>query len=94
MTQDTTQPAAPAEPAKPPAPAQEAPIPEAVLDDWRWVNQERGTGRFDEHAGKHVAVLGREVLGSSWDPILLRQYLAEKHGLDPERLVIFYVDPR
>jgi hypothetical protein len=68
-------------------------IPEDVLEDWRWINQERATGRFDEYAGQHVAVLKQTVLGSGRDSHLLRAYLCEKHHIAPERLVVFYVDP-
>jgi hypothetical protein len=68
------------------------PFPEAVLADWRWVHQQKATGQFAEYAGMHVAVLDQKVLGASWDPILLRQTLAEKHHLDPQRLVVTYVD--
>ena len=69
--------------------------PDAVereaLEEWSWVIQERGKGRFDEYAGQHVAVVNKTVLGSSLDPNLLRQYVAEKHQIDPRRIVIFSV---
>jgi hypothetical protein len=39
-----------------------------------------------------VAVVNRTVLGSSRDPNLLRQYLAEKYQINPRRFVIFFVE--
>jgi hypothetical protein len=81
---------------KPPTAAEPFRQPDAVdrevLDAWSWVLQERSNGRFDEYAGKHVAVVNRTVLGSSRDPELLEQYVAEKYHVDPRRIVIFYVD--
>jgi hypothetical protein len=67
------------------------PVEEEALEEWVWVLQERAKGRFDEYAGQHVAVVNKTVLGSSLDPNLLRQYLAEKHNIDPRRIVIFSV---
>src|SRR5260370_37980562 len=67
-------------------------VEEEVLEEWRWVLQERSKGRFDEYAGQHVAVVNRTVLGSSLDPNLLTQYLAEKNNIDPRRIVTFSVE--
>lgn len=68
------------------------PIPEEILDAWRWIFQGREEGLFDQYAGKHIAVFDRKVWGSSYDPELLREYVALKHHLDPDRLVIAYID--
>jgi hypothetical protein len=68
------------------------PIPEDVLDDWRWIYQERETGRFNQYAGQHIAVYRQQVLGAGRDPVLLAQVLAEKHHLDPNRLVMTYIE--
>jgi hypothetical protein len=65
------------------------PFEEEIIEDWRWIYEERRRGRFDEFAGQHVAVLDKTVYGSSRDPILLRQYVPEKYNLNPDRLVIF-----
>jgi hypothetical protein len=67
-------------------------LDEEILEEWRWIMQERGQGRFDEWAGLHVAVVNRTVLGASLDPDLLRQYVAEKHSIDPRRIVTFFVE--
>jgi hypothetical protein len=66
-------------------------VEKEVLEEWAWVMQERGNGRFDEYAGQNVAVVNKVVLGSSTDPNLLRTYVAEKHHIDPRRIVIFAV---
>jgi hypothetical protein len=73
-------------------PAYDPALEEEILDEWRWLMQERGKGAFDQYAGKHVAVVNRTVLGSSLDPDLLRLYLSEKHKIDPRRIVTFYVE--
>lgn len=78
-----------------PVQAEEAmnpPIPEEILDSWRWIFQGREEGSFDQYAGKHIAVFDRKVWGSSFDPELLREYVALKYQLDPDRLVIAYID--
>ena len=93
-------PAAPAQipdtPAAPPAPANAqsewGEIPEEILNEWRWIFRGREEGVFDAYAGKHVAVYQQKIWGSSYDPDLLREYLALKHQIDPEKLVIVYID--
>jgi hypothetical protein len=82
-------------PAVPPLPPREdwGPLPEDVLDEWRWINQGIEEGWFEEFKGKHVAVCDKKVLASSWDPILLRDYVALKYQLNPDRVVIAYIDP-
>ncbi len=69
--------------------------PDAVereaLEEWSWVIQERSKGRFDEYLGQFVAVVNKTVLGSALDPNLLRQDLAEKHHIEPRRIVVFKV---
>ncbi len=67
-------------------------VEQEVLEEMSWAILERGEGRFDEYAGKHVAIVNKQVLGSSRDPDLLRQYVAEKHNIDPRRIVIIYID--
>jgi hypothetical protein len=68
------------------------PFEEEIIEDWRWIYQERPLGRFDEYAGNYVAVQDKTVYGSSRDPHLLEKYVVEKHNLNPERLVIFLAD--
>src|SRR5437660_7992961 len=65
---------------------------EQQLDDWRWIFQARSDGSFEPYAGKHVAVLGKKVLGSGLDAELLREHVALTHQVEPNRLVIAYVD--
>ena len=56
------------------------------------IYQERPLGRFDEYAGKFVAVQDKTVYGSSRDPEFLEKYVVEKYNLNPDRLVIFLAD--
>jgi hypothetical protein len=67
-------------------------MPEETLNEWRWIMKGREEGVFDEYAGKHVAVYQQKVWGSSFDPDLLREYLALKHQIDPEKFVMVYID--
>lgn len=67
-------------------------IPEEILEEWRWIMKGREEGAFDQYAGKHVAVYQQKIWGSSYDPDLLREHLALKHQIDPERFVIVYID--
>jgi hypothetical protein len=70
------------------------PIPEEVLDDWRWAWEMRQkTDLFEPYRGQHVAVVGKKILGASRDTQLLEQVLVEKHQLDPQRIVWVYIDP-
>jgi hypothetical protein len=86
----------PGAPTMPPAPvntqSEWGAIPEEILNEWRWIMKGREEGAFDEHAGKHVAVYQQKVWGSSYDPDLLREYLALKHQIDPQKFVIVYID--
>lgn len=72
--------------------AMNPPIPEEILDSWRWIYKDAEEGIFEQYAGKHIAVFDRKVWGSSYDPELLREYVALKYQLDPNRLVIAYID--
>jgi hypothetical protein len=67
-------------------------LPPDILDAWRWIYKGREEGLFDQYAGKHIAFFDRKVWGSSFDPELLREYVALKAPLDPGRLVIAYID--
>jgi hypothetical protein len=72
--------------------ANRADIDPALLDDWWWMAQERAQGRFDEYRGQHIAVLGRKVVGADRNPMRLRSAMAAALNVDPERLVIAYID--
>jgi hypothetical protein len=67
------------------------PIPEEILNDWRWIFDARERGDFDPYRGQHVAVMNGKILGSGYDPQLLRELLALKYHLDPERIVTVFV---
>ncbi|HZV08000.1 MAG TPA: hypothetical protein VE999_23150 [Gemmataceae bacterium] len=99
MKPDTTQPVPPATGPAVNAPSRvqaeetmNPPIPEEILDSLRWIYLEAEPGSFEQYAGKHIAVFDRKVWGCSYDPDLLREYVALKYQLDPDRLVITYID--
>ncbi len=99
MKPETTPPvqpfATPPAEAPPPSGSQHAldpPIPEEILDEWRWIFRGREEGLFDAYAGQHIAVCGQKVLASGRDPDLLREEVARAHHIDPERLVVAYID--
>jgi hypothetical protein len=68
------------------------PLPEEILDEWRWIHKGQAEGLFNAYAGKHIAVFQQKVWESSWDPELLLKYVALKYNLDPERVVVAYVN--
>jgi hypothetical protein len=68
------------------------PFEEEIIEQWRWIYEERRKGTFDEHAGKFVAVMDKKVYESGRDPDLLMKYVVLKYGLNPERIVIFLAD--
>jgi hypothetical protein len=68
------------------------PISEEALDEWRWIMQERQKGTFDAYEGMHVAVYQQKILEASWDPILLRKYVALRDGIPAERIVLTYIE--
>jgi hypothetical protein len=67
------------------------PYPE-ILADWQWLFSEVATKQFDPHRGRHVAVFEKKILGSGKDEPQLRQDIAAQHNLDPDRLVIMFVE--
>ena len=91
MTEELTRPATQPETARPPAPGVADPRPE-VLEDWKWVYEQMRTGGFERYRGQHIAVAGKKVLASASNPMSLREATAKEHHLDPNRLVLFYVE--
>jgi hypothetical protein len=67
-------------------------LPEELLDEWQWIYQERQTERFDQYRGQHIAVLGKKAWATGSDAEVLRDHVALKYQLDPDRVVIAYVD--
>jgi hypothetical protein len=68
------------------------PPSEEVLDEWRWIYKAGEEGALAQYGGQYVAVFGQKVWESGQDPELLLKYVALKYGLDPERVVVAYVD--
>jgi hypothetical protein len=73
------------------APAGSPPLPE-VLGDWQWVYEEVSKGAFEAYRQQHIAVVNRTVLDHDTDQLVLRQRVSGRQGLDPARIVVFYVD--
>jgi hypothetical protein len=63
-----------------------------VTADWKWTREQYNAGAFDDVPGQYVAVAHKERLGSGPFPDVLKDEVAAKTGLPPERLVIFYID--
>jgi hypothetical protein len=63
-----------------------------ILDDWKWFYSEMEAGRFDRYRGQHIAIVGRQVLGSDSDPLRLRDTIADQHHLHPNRVVVTYIE--
>lgn len=68
------------------------PLADPVLADWRWVHVEAARGAFAAYQGSHIAVIGQQVVGHGTDQLTLRQETASRLGIDPDRVVVFYVD--
>jgi hypothetical protein len=79
-----------------PVPAPNSPLEQAafdgVADEWRWIHEQRSTGKFDDYIGKHVAVYQHQILGATRDVDLLREVLVERYQIAPERIVFVYID--
>ncbi len=65
---------------------------ERLLQDWRWVLQQREQGNLACYAGKHIAVSGQTVLLSDDDLYMLHQTLLKKHDVDPREIVVTFID--
>ena len=67
-------------------------FPEDILNEWRWIMAARDRDDFEPYRGQHVAVYQQKIWGRSLDAELLREHLALKYHIDPEKLVIVYID--
>ncbi len=65
----------------------------AYLADRKWLNEEYNRGTWDTHAGQYIAVAHRHLIATGPDPLLLREQAAARSGVDPDRIVIAYVEP-
>jgi hypothetical protein len=65
---------------------------EREREDWRWLFRGRETGLFDQYRGRHIAIVGKKVVGSDDDPLQLRAAVAAALHMHPERVVVAYVD--
>jgi hypothetical protein len=97
MDPETTLQPDPPQAAQPPGtisdqPPDRGPPSEETLDEWRWIYKVGAEGALAEYSGKHIAVFQQKVWESGRDPELLRKYVALKYGLDPERVVVAYID--
>ncbi len=65
---------------------------EDLLDEWRWLYDEKNQSLLLPHAGRYIAVYKQTILGSARDPDLLRLYLSEKYHINPDRIVTKFLD--
>lgn len=65
----------------------------ALLADWKYINEQQNAGAWIDHAGDYVAVYAKRVLGYGPNPLKLREEVAAKTGLSPNRIAITYVHP-
>ncbi len=63
-----------------------------ILGDWKWVWAELEAGRLAAYRGQHVAVVSRAIVAAGLDPWQLRRSVVEALHLDPERVVVAFVD--
>lgn len=64
----------------------------AVLGDWRRAYELLEHGTLDLFRGRFVAVLNGELIGNGEDEGQLRSQCAKDKNIDPERVVVMYVD--
>ena len=72
---------------------QQSSTSDAVLADWKWAFTQRESGGFAQYSGRYVAVLKQKDLADGDDPSQLRAHVATTHHVDPERIVVVFVDP-
>jgi hypothetical protein len=70
----------------------QAPIDPAVLEDWRFIWEGREKGLFRQYGGQHIAVHQGKVLGSGKDPLDLLHEVVTRYGLEPNRVVLSFMD--
>jgi hypothetical protein len=64
-----------------------------VLKDWAIGFQLDGAGQLNQYKGQFVVIYEGNVVGSGRDYTKLREEVAKKLSVHPERLVIFLVEP-
>lgn len=64
----------------------------AALADLSWINGEVNDGRLLEYAGKHIAVVNRQVLAHADSPLGLAREVATAHDLPECRVAVSYID--
>ncbi len=65
---------------------------EDLMDEWRWLYDEKNRPLLAPHGGRYVAVYRQTILGSARDLELLRLYLSEKYHITPGRIVTKFLD--
>jgi hypothetical protein len=63
-----------------------------IIDDWNWAYAEYPTGRLDAYLGQQIAIVNGRILGAGEISVNLRESVATENHLDPESVVILYVD--
>jgi hypothetical protein len=65
--------------------------PDPVMEDWKWIFEQSNRGALRPYLDQTIAVLNRKIIWSGDNSLDLRESLANEHGVDPERIVIFFV---
>ena len=65
---------------------------EAMFRSVVWFRTQRDTGSFEQYAGKHVAILGNQIIDADANPDALTARLAARDDtLPPNRVVVQYL---
>jgi hypothetical protein len=64
-----------------------------ILKDWKAAFQAAEAGELAPYTGEYVAVLRGRVVAHGESEGEVRSAASREHGVHPERLVLFYVDP-
>lgn len=59
--------------------------------DLVWGYDQGEKGAFAQYAGKNVAILHKQVVGADPDWGKVREEVALKYGVDPERVVVIWI---
>jgi hypothetical protein len=63
-----------------------------VHRDWNIAFSALEAGEYEEYSGQFIAILEGCVVGSGTNQAKLREEVAQRHGVRPERLVVLYID--
>ena len=68
------------------------PTLDELASDSAWAYELGEKYGYNDYQGKHVAILNKTIIGSGTDHVSLRQDLAKRFAVHPERIIILYID--